>query len=1060
MAFDPSKPSGAETAMSSLWGGIRGNFTDHEGRVATLEALDPAGRANEIVAARGNKTTLDARIGGVIDDNGKINWASLRSFMWSESGDTPVYVSATSFKIVGVDRTAGYPAGLTLRLTLTSGTVHSTVSTAAFSADTTITIGDAVLDATLSKVEIGVAALSRDEVVVPAIDKLVVSAANIACVFLYDTSRDSDGGAWHKRAQHTSWFEEIGDLPGALLCIGYSGVSSGGEIFAIYNAMDVGLPKLLGFNSGGSGFADMAALAYGNNRTVSRIDARDGKIVLANSGGFGVQVIDLIADEVRTRQSSALYRFNGSIGQRNQALGSSIVDPGGEIAEATGNDVAIATLPGAPIDPATGLPMPTIVVATNAGVSVVHPWGAVADLVDVTGDDTNDALITSGGDVVFSNETQAQLDVFRRESTFADNTTPDETYHTVSTPALLANPDSSSHGLAQIGDVVALGSNAGLNLLARDRAEAARGMVAYVTKDYATGWMPGGIRLALADTSVQDAVGSGELVSTGDFASDTNWTKGSGWTIAAGVASCDGTQAGDSDLEQAVGINNGSTYVLQFTVSGYVAGNLTPRVGDTAGTAVAANGTYVQTIIAGAGANLELRGDLDFQGDADDVSLKLAELERSLKGNPLIIEGTVAKSAVAAGAEVSAWGPFSAANYLWRTYDADFDFGTADWAFAFWLNNTGNPAEEVVFARANAGGTGAAIVVKLLAAGTVELEVTDDGFVTSDKGNTVAVLDDGNWHLVVAGRRGSSFELWVDGALETRFAVTAAAAALDNATASLRIGERQFSTSLPHASGSVSQFRVAAYMPTPDQIARIHEDEKWLFRANALATLGGTSNAVDGLAHDPATDRLFVATPDGTSIFRGLERIGYVDQAANASFTSDDHNAVAAAGGAWLIASAAEAVASIPAFDLRAELDRSEAETPAAGGGLAFEGVTVDATPTDVGKIPVAEGETIGVEAVFVARQAGDATTERALFKRQALVYRDVGGNVTLQGSVDVLGTDTNHETTASMDATIGVDTAAQTVDLNVTGKAATTIAWLARVELTRITPKSYEAAP
>ena len=27
-------------------------------------------------------------------------------------------------------------------------------------------------------------------------------------VFVYDTSKDSDGGAWRKRTQHTSWYNE------------------------------------------------------------------------------------------------------------------------------------------------------------------------------------------------------------------------------------------------------------------------------------------------------------------------------------------------------------------------------------------------------------------------------------------------------------------------------------------------------------------------------------------------------------------------------------------------------------------------------------------------------------------------------------------------------------------------------------------------------------------------------------------------------------------------------------------------------------------------------------
>ena len=44
------------------------------------------------------------------------------------------------------------------------------------------------------------------------------------------------------------------------------------------------------------------------------------------------------------------------------------------------NDVAMTVLPNAPIDDATGLPVPTIAVATNTGISVITDSGSVADL--------------------------------------------------------------------------------------------------------------------------------------------------------------------------------------------------------------------------------------------------------------------------------------------------------------------------------------------------------------------------------------------------------------------------------------------------------------------------------------------------------------------------------------------------------------------------------------------------------------------------------------------------------------------------------------------------------
>ena len=41
------------------------------------------------------------------------------------------------------------------------------------------------------------------------------------------------------------------------------------------------------------------------------------------------------------------------------------------------NDVAMTVLPNAPIDDVTGLPVPTIAVATNGGVSVIKDDGTV-----------------------------------------------------------------------------------------------------------------------------------------------------------------------------------------------------------------------------------------------------------------------------------------------------------------------------------------------------------------------------------------------------------------------------------------------------------------------------------------------------------------------------------------------------------------------------------------------------------------------------------------------------------------------------------------------------------
>ncbi len=129
----------------------------------------------------------------------------------------------------------------------------------------------------------------------------------------------------------------------------------------------------------------------------------------------------------------------------------------------------------------------------------------------------------------------------------------------------------------------------------------------------------------------KNALGT-ELVTNGGFDADTDWTKGTGWLITGGVASVDGTQTVDSDLEQDITIANGDTYEITFTISNYVAGTITPVIGDTLGTARSANGTFTETITAGAGVSprLQLRANSDGDMDIDNVTVKAATVDWDL----------------------------------------------------------------------------------------------------------------------------------------------------------------------------------------------------------------------------------------------------------------------------------------------------------------------------------------------------------------------------------------------------------------------------------------------
>lgn len=136
---------------------------------------------------------------------------------------------------------------------------------------------------------------------------------------------------------------------------------------------------------------------------------------------------------------------------------------------------------------------------------------------------------------------------------------------------------------------------------------------------------------------INSAAGTSDSLTTnGTFAADTDWTKGTGWTIAAGVATCSGAQTGNSDLKQNQALTAGVVYTLTYTIANHTAGILTPLLGGTAGTPRSADGTYTETIICGSGADpkLVLRGDLDFAGNIDNVSVIAAILAVKIQHSP------------------------------------------------------------------------------------------------------------------------------------------------------------------------------------------------------------------------------------------------------------------------------------------------------------------------------------------------------------------------------------------------------------------------------------------
>jgi hypothetical protein len=118
-----------------------------------------------------------------------------------------------------------------------------------------------------------------------------------------------------------------------------------------------------------------------------------------------------------------------------------------------------------------------------------------------------------------------------------------------------------------------------------------------------------------------------ELITNGDFATDSDWAKGTGWSISGGKANCDGTQTGNTNLNNSSsnGIVNNKFYKIVYTISNYVSGSIRIKAGNTGfGVYHSSNGTYTQYIKAQVSTfpYAQFNADADFIGSIDNISVK------------------------------------------------------------------------------------------------------------------------------------------------------------------------------------------------------------------------------------------------------------------------------------------------------------------------------------------------------------------------------------------------------------------------------------------------------
>jgi hypothetical protein len=443
--------------------------------------------------------------------------------------------------------------------------------------------------------------------------------SGIVDTFIYDTTADSDKGAWTNSptSQNLSWYTETKDDGINDACSVSSDDRCGKSAFPKKAIIAITSTAWYVFDAQDNSMWIKGNLGVSWKDTTGgkSIAAKNGAIYIATNNGAGggtVRILDFKNDFDSFIYTAGRNYANASttIASRNTGAGSSTTLPGPILSDISVNDIHATVIAGKTY----------LAAANDSGLDVINITdGRTISYSDVTGDDYNAVWLTSQGDLYGLNETQAQLEKWRTvhlDTTSELNGTPDKVYDQASTPALTATAPTISANAADALHVVEdsgslptafntvyVGTNLGLTRIAdRGANYEADSSVKYYTTSLISEEMSGDTKLmlplagtaALATNTTlpagdTDVTRFANALTTDEAASvptKTSGVRGYGLSFDGGDYVCTGTTgtcADDADLDFAA--------ATEFTVSAWV-----KHPTSAAQRTILAKGTAVNTI--------------------------------------------------------------------------------------------------------------------------------------------------------------------------------------------------------------------------------------------------------------------------------------------------------------------------------------------------------------------------------------------------------------------------------------------------------------------------------
>lgn len=910
---------------------------------------------------------------------------------------------------------------------------------------------------------------------------------NVADVHVYDTSKDSDGGAWRDRATWQGWYSEarpsgawlgshadvaaavaapgaIGDyywdvgaqqlreitatgtpaaktiyrgskakFPATVIIVKKPG-SSGIPVSILIDADDPSLPVWMIYVGG---FTQMIGIING----ALSVAARNG-VMVTGATDFDLHITSFLLDKSGRYGTATIGGdYLGTIAERNDGKNFG-ADDRDLLPSRVINAVALYVDPLAPIDPQTGLPRPVIACATAGGVSVILEDGTVRSSVSTAA--WSSLCFGPSGDLFM--QTVNIIDLVQasqwRQATF---NAASGGFRLDDPTVALGSGRALSAGSKVVSAVANAGGKPGLGIYT-PISRKSRSLIAHLHSDYAV--PPRSFTetaLALSSTDTADLVGATPLDDDFTGYADQAAAEAAGYSVTSAAITFDAandqwdfnnTVVGGVSITKPTVV--GATYEISAVLDARTAGFAYLRVDGTNLVSATTVGTIKSTFVATSTSTiLTLWGSDIFAGSiGGPFRVRRIEPDRSGKNNGPIAYGTLTRAPVAAGAKLTALKGFTTeGNNLDVSHVAALGWGTGDFSYTFLAEVT--DGVDNYFVEQWTASTANQIAV-LKNSGNKIYTLVRDGGVNSEGASTVEART--GFHAVSLVRRSGVIETWLDGRIIFSAAAGQDIAAPTQAKLGARVtGSGLGVTGLAHAS-------IAAYAPTAEQIKEQHRVLAEWHKPDADPTL--LSDTVDALGYDEDTDLLYVSGPAGTTVLHGstLTRDTTLTS-TDAHLTSSDHNAVAGGSGIFALASANEVRFSLPALALRDRLLRRASLMGMRGTDAVQTAATTDATPTVIAAGSIQPGETRTYLVSVAAQEAGDPAvgSEHLLASFDFSVRRPINGNVEILGTPTIKTTD---KTTGTMAVSLAADTTNQLWEISGTGVAATDLVWVTEVRV------------